>query len=120
MRVELDSTPSAAAEARAALGTLDGTVDRAVLDDARLLVSELVTNSVRHAGVADRVGLEVVARPDGMRVEVIDSGAGFEPRARDDDMDRIGGWGLHLVERIAARWGVEGRRPTRVWFELAA
>ena len=120
MRVELDPTPTAAAEARAALGALDGTVDGTILDDARLLVSELVTNSVRHAGVRDRVGLEVVSRPDHVRVEVIDYGTGFEPRPRTPDQEVDSGWGLHLVERIADRWGVDGTRGKRVWFEIAA
>ena len=122
MRVELDPSPTAAAEARAALQVLAGRVGRDILDDLRLLVSELVTNSVRHsgAGVRAKVGLEVVALPTGVRVEVTDAGGGFTPRKRDAPDDQPGGWGLHLVERIAARWGVDRGSGTRVWFELGA
>jgi anti-sigma regulatory factor (Ser/Thr protein kinase) len=87
--------------------------------DACLLVSELVTNSVRHsgmpAGAPVRVGAEMV---DGMvRVGVADEGrAGVVRRRRPDGG---GGFGLHLLDRLAARWGVEREPGTRVWFELS-
>jgi anti-sigma regulatory factor (Ser/Thr protein kinase) len=55
-----------------------------------------------------------------VRVEVADPGAGFEPQPRDDEMNRPGGWGLYLVDRIADRWGVVRNRMNRVWFELDA
>ncbi|MEA2472358.1 MAG: serine/threonine-protein kinase RsbW [Thermoleophilaceae bacterium] len=118
--VNLQPGAAAAAEARAALSVLDGIIDRCILDDIRLLVSELVTNSVRHSGARGResVRLDVMTRRGAVRVEVTDPGAGFEPRARSKSRDEPGGWGLHLVERIAARWGVATGRRTRVWFEL--
>jgi anti-sigma regulatory factor (Ser/Thr protein kinase) len=120
MRVELEASTTAAAEARAALAALRGRLDGGILEDIRLLVSELVTNSVRHSGAdpAARVDLQVTARPRAVRVEVTDSGAGFQPRARTRDQDKGSGWGLHLVERIADRWGVDRQRRTRVWFEI--
>ena len=122
MQVELDSGPTAAAEARAALKTLDGRVARNTLDDLRLLVSELVTNSVRHSGAAPTatVELQVVSRPSGVRVEVSDCGKGFEPRPRVPDQAVDSGWGLHLVDQIADRWGVDAGGRKRVWFEIAA
>ena len=118
--VELEPGATAASEARAALAALDGRIDRDALDDVRLLVSELVTNSVRHSGVGpgDRVRLTVASRGDKVRVEVVDPGSGFEPRPRTADQEKGSGWGLHLVERLAARWGVESGRRTRVWFEI--
>lgn len=84
--------------------------------DARLLISELVTNSVQH-GHGDSIVVHIDAEDPGvLRCEVIDDGTGFVPRARQDDTP-VGGWGLDLVERIAASWGVrEG--STHVWFEL--
>jgi len=89
-------------------------------DDARLLVSELVTNSVQHA--AQPAGAPVHIRADAddgvVRVEVHDQGHG--PVFRRSADDRLGGYGLELVERIAARWGVNREHGTRVWFELAA
>lgn len=103
--------------ARAALSDLEGTLTPKVLDDARLLVSELVSNSVRHgAGERIRVVLDV-EEPARLRCEVIDQGDGFLPIARKPGDSREGGWGLHLVERLSDTWGVrEG--STHVWFEL--
>ena len=119
MSVRLDPGPTAAAEARAALALLDGRIDRDALDDIRLLVSELVTNCVRHSHMGGQpVDLTVTSAGDTVRVEVTDGGAGFEPRPRTKASDEAGGWGLHLVDRIAARWGVDTGRGTRVWFEL--
>ena len=95
-------------------------VEPQVLDDIRLLVSELVTNAIRHAEAADggEVGLDVTIDHELVRVEVADPGAGFDPTPRDDEMSRPGGWGLYLVDRIADRWGVVRNRMTRVWFEI--
>jgi anti-sigma regulatory factor (Ser/Thr protein kinase) len=122
MSVALEPGANATGEARAALAALHGRVDPGVLDDIRLLVSELVTNSVRHSGAErELVHLDVSTggREGAVRVEVSDGGGGFEHRARDaDDLDTPGGWGLHLVDQLADRWGVETGRRTRVWFEL--
>jgi anti-sigma regulatory factor (Ser/Thr protein kinase) len=119
MTVELEPGATAAGEARAALSVLDGRVDAGALDDVRLLVSELVTNSVRHAGAErELVRLAVTTRGRTMRVEVSDGGNGFEPRERTAPKDQEGGWGLHLVDRLADRWGVQTGRRARVWFEI--
>ena len=121
MSVEFEPGATAAGEARAALASLDGRIDGGVLDDIRLLVSELVTNSVRHSEAArDLVRLAVLSRGDTVRVEVSDGGHGFRPTARTKAQDEAGGWGLHLVDRLASRWGVERGRPVRVWFEIDA
>ena len=85
----------------------------------RLLVSELVTNSVRHAPDQREgdVRLDIDLRRDTVRVQVRDRGKGFErttPKPRGAD----GGYGLFLVEKMAARWGIEGNGGTCVWFEL--
>jgi anti-sigma regulatory factor (Ser/Thr protein kinase) len=84
----------------------------------RLLVSELVTNSVRHVvGSQEPVRLAVRIAGGKIRVEVHDGGAGFKP-GRLEPRGADGGFGLFLVERMASRWGVETRDGTRVWFEL--
>ena len=84
----------------------------------RLLVSELVTNSVRHVvGSQQPVRLAVRIAGGKIRVEVHDGGAGFKP-GRPEPRGADGGFGLFLVERMASRWGVETRDGTRVWFEL--
>lgn len=85
--------------------------------DLRLLISELVTNSVRHGDGDSVVVLLDADVPGTLRCEVIDDGTGFVPRARQPDA--IGGRGLDLVEQLASSWGVrEG--STHVWFELPA
>jgi PAS domain S-box-containing protein len=110
--------PHAAAEARRALDLIGQRLERSTLENAKLLVSELVTNAVRHG--PHRTGAEVKLRaslrPDALRVEVVDEGAGFvPPPAR---LLAVGGWGLVLVDRVADRWGIHDAGPTRVWFEL--
>jgi anti-sigma regulatory factor (Ser/Thr protein kinase) len=97
---------------------LTGRVDRCMVPDAKLLVSELITNAVKY-GSGDTVTLEVVSEgPDHMRVDVVDDGVGFVPVARSRPATEVGGWGLHMVESVSDRWGVhEG--STHVWFELS-
>jgi anti-sigma regulatory factor (Ser/Thr protein kinase) len=120
--VELEPLPAAAAAARRALAGLSGRVGERRLRDACLLVSELVTNAVRHAGLQAGDTIRLLARPCNsvLRVEVDDPGTGFEPHAPAPDPARASGWGLYLVAELADRWGVDpGRRGgTRVWFEL--
>ena len=122
IELQLDSGPTAASEARAALAVLDGKADANVLEDVKLLLSEVVTNAVRHsASPRDaKIGLAVSLLGDAVRAEVIDAGHGFEPVPRGTPRDAVGGWGLHLVDRIARRWGVDTGTPARVWFELEA
>jgi anti-sigma regulatory factor (Ser/Thr protein kinase) len=118
--VQFEAGPSAAAWARNALIAIDPHVDELLMADVRLLVSELVTNSVRHSNIAasDVVGLDVVVDRDTIYVQVCDHGAGFEPRPRKPGQSKAGGWGLFLVERLAHRWGVLRNGVTRVWFEI--
>ena len=86
------------------------------MPDVKLLVSELVTNSVKYGGHGP-VRLDVSTGPDKLRAEVIDQGKGFTPEKRSDDLHEVGGWGLPLVENLADRWGTfEG--STHVWFEI--
>ncbi|MGH2808182.1 MAG: ATP-binding protein, partial [Actinomycetota bacterium] len=113
---------TAAAEARRSLNALTGALDPDTFDDVRLLVTELVTNSVRHADLADGEGihLRVTTSDHVVRVEVMDHGRGFEPRDRDAPLTQASGWGLYLVDKLADRWGVDGDDDTCVWFEIDA
>jgi anti-sigma regulatory factor (Ser/Thr protein kinase) len=113
---ELDS----AAAARHAVDQLSDRLPDDQLGDVRLLVSELVTNSLRHAklGDADRIRLAVDVNEARVRVEVSDPGPGFEPESPADDPETAEGWGLYLVSTLSDRWGVETGANTRVWFEL--
>jgi anti-sigma regulatory factor (Ser/Thr protein kinase) len=112
----------AGARARRAVVERDGALPPAVRQDVLLLVTELVTNAVRHAAVGpDRpVYVEVRRWRRRVRVEVADRGAGFAalPKPRRPS-EGPGGWGLFLVERLADRWGADPASPgTCVWFEI--
>jgi anti-sigma regulatory factor (Ser/Thr protein kinase) len=114
---------SAPRRARRVLRSELGSVLEAdVLDQAMLLVSELVTNSVRHGGLRpdQEIELTVRASTDLLRVEVAEPGEGFEVASTPLPRGGIpaGGWGLYLVDRLSSAWGVEGGDVTKVWFEM--
>ena len=117
---ELQVTPEAAAEARHALGDLADMLPGGRGRDVRLLVSELVTNAVRHANLdaGDVIRLVIELADRVLRVEVHDPGGGFVPSAPSPDPTRPSGWGLYLVAELADRWGVDSDERTLVWFEL--
>jgi anti-sigma regulatory factor (Ser/Thr protein kinase) len=123
IRINLRLTPESEAisEARHALDRLADVLPPGKLDDVRLVVSELVTNSVRHAGLSpdEQISLTVVISDGSVRGRVCDPGPGFEkpsePRPRTD---LSGGWGLPILERISDRWGVERNGCACVWFEI--
>src|SRR4051794_11123914 len=116
LSLELPRSPQAPFLARRALADLDGKIDPSVLPDIRLLVSELITNSVKYGGDGP-VRLEVTAEGGRGRAEIIDQGAGFTPGKRNADLDKVGGWGLHLGQELTTEWGTyEG--STHVWFEI--
>jgi anti-sigma regulatory factor (Ser/Thr protein kinase) len=121
VELQLSGTADAAAQARRALDRFTGQIPDGRMRDVRLLVSELVTNAVRHAGLgdADRIRLHARLHRGVLRVEVEDPGRGFELRPPAPDPARASGWGLYLVEELSDRWGMEGAAPgTRIWFEL--
>jgi anti-sigma regulatory factor (Ser/Thr protein kinase) len=109
------------AEARRSLEVLRPSLNDLLVDDAVLLVSEIVSNSVRHASLDKSDAIQVLVRgSDSMlHVDVIDPGPGFDPE-REGPAEREGGWGLRLLDRLATRWGVERNDVTKVWFELTA
>lgn len=115
----LPVSADASGDARQALGRLDGSLDGELLQDLRLLVSELVTNGVRHGGLAqdECVRLSVHVRPGSVRCEVAHPGTSFTPPERPA-AGSGSGWGLYLVRRIADRWGIEGGDSTCVWLEI--
>jgi anti-anti-sigma factor len=117
------TTPGQArAELREAVAGRLGNSDTATLT---LLTSELVTNAVIHPGSDARgpIGLRITTYADRVRVEVSDTGAGFDaanlpPRPRES-----GGHGLVVVDGLSSRWGTrrlggDGAERFCVWFEL--
>lgn len=122
LHLDLRTGPQAAGEGRHALDRLTGNMPDEQLDVLRLLVTELLSNSVRHGspdGRNGRISLEVDIYANSVRVVVSDAGPGFErPEAPEPHPDRPGGWGLCLVDGLADRWGVAANGRTKVWFEI--
>ena len=118
LSLRLHGGPDAAARARRALSTLRADIDPPLMETLRLLVTELVSNSVRHAR-SETVVLKVLVGRSAVLTEVTDGGPGFDPASTPEPGTDDSGWGLFLVERLAHRWGVnQSDDQTRVWFEL--
>ncbi|HVM18389.1 MAG TPA: GAF domain-containing protein [Egibacteraceae bacterium] len=110
---------SASAARRFAHAVLRQWEEAELADVVALLVSELVTNAVLHAG--SQVDVTVSHRGDVLRVEVGD-GSSVLPGQRDYNTDASTGRGLGMLELLAERWGVEplASNGKVVWFELPA
>lgn len=118
LSLRLSGGPEAAATARGALGRLRADIDPPLMETLRLLITELVTNSVKHAR-ADTVVVRVLVGPSSVWTEVTDEGPGFDPANTGAPRADRSGWGLFLVERLADRWGADhDSGATKVWFEL--
>jgi anti-sigma regulatory factor (Ser/Thr protein kinase) len=122
IQLALDSSLEAGHAARLAIAERYPALPEPGRTDLMLLVTEVVTNAVRHGG--DRGALPIrleVRRDDGhVHVQVEDPGATFMPPPTILSGDSAGGWGLFLVDQVAKRWGVSpATAGTCVWFELA-
>jgi anti-sigma regulatory factor (Ser/Thr protein kinase) len=118
LELTLSPDPSSVAEARGRLlDAIGPSLPSAQEDTLRLLVSEVVTNAVRHGDGEAPVEVNAIWNSE-VRVEVVDHGTGFCPQPRTADSDRPGGFGLYLVGTLASRWGVESNDGTHVWFVL--
>jgi anti-sigma regulatory factor (Ser/Thr protein kinase) len=121
LRLKLDRDVTAPAIARSAVADqlmelgVDGSFGQTVV----LLVSEVVSNAVRHSNGPEQAPISLDARVTdrAVRIAVTDAGGGFEPRPRDPE--RLGeGYGLYLVAKAASAWGVDSEGGTTVWFEM--
>lgn len=105
---------------RRALPRLAGRrLTRAIYDDTELLLSELVTNAVRHGGGVVAVRLRIIGKV--LRVTVCDHTAAAPVIGRADTSSEHGR-GIFLVDALATRWGVHRRRACAgkcVWLELS-
>jgi anti-sigma regulatory factor (Ser/Thr protein kinase) len=115
--LSLERTADAPREARSRVRDLHHVFGPDRVDDATLLVSELVTNAVKYGPEHEAIKLIVTSGGGRTRVTVHDLGLGPLPAMREQDDPAPGGHGLRLVDALADRWGVE-RGSTRVWFEL--
>ncbi|GIH93834.1 ATP-binding protein [Planobispora siamensis] len=123
--VMLPYAPSSVAVARQCLSSdlQEWGVYETAIDDAVLVVSELLSNALRHAHPLPSGQVKVSWRwTDGhVEVAVSDGGATTEPRAGRASLSALGGRGLGIVEYLADRWGVrhEGETTT-VWAVVTA
>ncbi len=121
LQLTLERTVQAPAMARAAVARrcdqleLDASLTQSLI----LLVSEVVSNAVRHSSGDPAAPIELSASfgERTIRVAVTDAGHGFTPRPRDPTRTHDG-YGLYLLEKVSSRWGVESEGDTKVWFEL--
>ena len=115
---KIAAQPDGPAQARQIIAEeLSSRLPAGVVNDIKLMVSELVTNGIVH-GSAERdapVLLDLVVNGK-IHCRVLDHGPGFARRTRRETAG--GGWGLQVVEQLADRWGMQ-RSPqrTEVWFE---
>lgn len=114
--LHLPSRPDSPTAARRGLGDVERALHPETMAKLRLLVTELVANSVRHAR-GTPIDVTVTLDEQTVRGEVSDGGEGFDPPNPDPNPLKTAGWGLFLVRRISARWGADAATGT-VWFEL--
>jgi anti-sigma regulatory factor (Ser/Thr protein kinase) len=120
-RESLEPNLGAAAAARGALNRFSSHLDNDLRERSALVISEVVTNAVSHAGLAaaQRVDLRIAMSAELLRIEVTDDGPGFDPAAVEPDpAQKLGGWGLVLIDRMTDRWGVDFAHSTHVWCEF--
>jgi two-component sensor histidine kinase len=116
LKLELESTPEASGRAREELRLLEGRIGSRRLSDLLLVLTELITNSVKFGpGVQIDVRLEI-RDDDSIGGLVVDGGSG-RVEIRDSSIAEPGGFGLRIVDQLASDWGVRPR-TSDVWFEL--
>jgi serine/threonine-protein kinase RsbW len=121
IELDLEAAPTAANRARTEVTErLAERLGTRLLEDVRLLVTELITNALRHGSLVagDRVSVKASVNKGVVRIEVHDPGRDGEVTPRKPGA-RGGGYGLYLVDQLAKRWGVDRRDGTMVWCELS-
>ena len=90
-------------------------------DDAMLVLSELVSNAVKHAAPLPSGQITVTWQvlDDLLHIEITDGGAGTRPHASVAALSALGGRGLDIVRTVSTQWGVtEGQDSVTVWAEV--
>jgi anti-sigma regulatory factor (Ser/Thr protein kinase) len=115
----VSSEPFALKAARRSLAGLRDLMEPQVFADLRLVISELVKNSLQHSdrGADSKISFEVSVSSK-VRALVTDFGSGFEswkmkPKSKEDP-----GMGLFIVDRLSDSWGVLNEQGTHVWLEI--
>ena len=111
----------APAASRRALDGFGGQLEEDVIERSALVATEVVTNSVMHAGLtaAQPIDLNIQALAGCLRIEVTDEGtAGFDPVVTPPYPGQNSGRGFWMVDQLTDRWGVDFTHSTRVWSEF--
>jgi anti-sigma regulatory factor (Ser/Thr protein kinase) len=114
---KIEPEPEGPAKARRIIADeLASLLPAPVLDDIKLMVSELVTNGIVHGSSEPDAPVMLDLLVNGhIRCRVLDHGHGF---ASGDWTQGSGGWGLQVVEQLSDRWGMQcSPQQTEVWFE---
>jgi anti-sigma regulatory factor (Ser/Thr protein kinase) len=114
---KIEPQPEGPAQARRIIADeLAGLLPAPALDDVKLMVSELVTNGIVHGSNEPGAPVMLDLLVNGhIRCRVLDHGRGFASAPRHEE---AGGWGLHVVEQLSDRWGMQcSPQQTEVWFE---
>jgi anti-sigma regulatory factor (Ser/Thr protein kinase) len=116
----LSAAPESVRKARGWLADIAmALIDESRRPDLQLVVTEVVSNAIRHGGSGGQLLLAATPKPEFLCVQVTDDGPGLAPRPRAMTSDENGGFGLFLVEQLTRRWGVtRENKHTRVWFEF--
>jgi anti-sigma regulatory factor (Ser/Thr protein kinase) len=116
---DIANGPDAATQARQLVTALATHVPAPILDDVRLVTTELVANSYKHAGNPPGHPIEVTLdlRADRVRLEVVDRSI-FDPNPETSTELRDVKWGLVIVDRIADSWGRIDPPEGGIWAEF--
>jgi two-component sensor histidine kinase len=117
---ELSSVAESVPRARAMVREAGADLPRHVVEDAELLVSEIVSNAVQHGG--PDVRLTLLVDDSTLTVQVYDGGSGL-PVVRNTGPEVPSGRGLRMVQSVSSAWGIEvedGRPGKTVWFRVSA
>jgi len=117
----LPASVESARAARRAVDTLPLDEHQEAVFNLRLLITELIGNSINHAGLStdDTITLRLQLRPSLIRAHVTDGGSGFTQPGFDESTAGTSGRGLYLVDALADRWGAEPAPDGwLVWFEI--
>ena len=120
-RLSVQPTPEAPRRVRTWLSDLD-CLEPSTCEVLKLLLTELVGNSVRHAALDpdDQIEVKIDRWPLRVRAEVSDPGSGINVDLSEPKPEvRGSGWGFVLVEQLSDRWGLETNGHSTVWFEVS-
>ena len=111
---------NATADARRALEGFSSRLEQDVRQRSAVVVTEVVSNSVKHAGLTatQLIELTITLLRERLRIEVTDEGGGFHPVVNLPDPLSVDGRGLWIVDQLTDRWGVDLSHSTRVWCEF--